>query len=119
MSASPLADATLTEQLGDTPFRAGWTTASLGLARDTLERVLPNLRPGRCVIRREVEQRIADIDRTLRLIAVADGKPGEAGVDRPTPRFRDVSCSNCGRSFGPGDYGFSHCDSHAGLRGRS
>lgn len=30
-------------------------------------------------------------------------------------RFATVSCSNCGRAFGPGDHGFSHCDNHAGL----
>lgn len=29
-------------------------------------------------------------------------------------RFNDVSCSQCGQSFGPGDNGFSHCIDHAG-----
>lgn len=33
----------------------------------------------------------------------------------PRPKFANVSCSHCGKSFGPGDHGFSHCDSHAGL----
>lgn len=28
------------------------------------------------------------------------------------PKFDKVSCSNCGREFGPGDHGFSHCDQH-------
>lgn len=28
------------------------------------------------------------------------------------PRFPDVSCSMCGRSFGPGNHGFSSCDEH-------
>jgi len=32
------------------------------------------------------------------------------------PRFADVSCSNCGCSFGPGNEGFSHCEDHAHLR---
>jgi len=29
-------------------------------------------------------------------------------------RFDNVSCSQCGRSFGPGDHGFSHCQDHPG-----
>ena len=28
------------------------------------------------------------------------------------PKFENVSCSQCGASFGPGDSGFSHCDQH-------
>ena len=28
------------------------------------------------------------------------------------PRFADVSCSQCGRSFGPGYGGYSHCKDH-------
>lgn len=27
-------------------------------------------------------------------------------------KFENVSCSQCGKDFGPGDHGFSHCDSH-------
>lgn len=30
------------------------------------------------------------------------------------PRFPNVYCSQCGRDFGPGDNGFSHCRNHAG-----
>lgn len=29
------------------------------------------------------------------------------------PRFENVSCSSCGRDFGPGDWGYSHCADHA------
>lgn len=29
-------------------------------------------------------------------------------------RFENVSCSQCGREFGPGDHGFSHCQDHPG-----
>ena len=29
-------------------------------------------------------------------------------------KFLDVYCSQCGQGFGPGDNGFSHCESHAG-----
>ena len=28
------------------------------------------------------------------------------------PKFSQVSCSQCGRTFGPGDHGYSHCDNH-------
>ncbi len=28
------------------------------------------------------------------------------------PRFENVSCSQCGEAFGPGDNGFSHCEDH-------
>lgn len=29
-------------------------------------------------------------------------------------RYANVSCSQCGRDFGPGDHGFSHCEDHPG-----
>jgi len=28
------------------------------------------------------------------------------------PHFENVSCSQCGKSFGPGDHGYSHCEAH-------
>lgn len=28
------------------------------------------------------------------------------------PKFQNVSCSQCGEEFGPGDSGFSHCSDH-------
>lgn len=31
----------------------------------------------------------------------------------PEPRYSNVSCSQRGRDFGPGDHGFSHCESHS------
>lgn len=44
---------------------------------------------------------------------------GAPKVDRDDfPRFTNVYCSNCGREFGPGDHGFSHCESHQHLVGR-
>ena len=36
--------------------------------------------------------------------------------ERDKEKFKNVWCSNCGKDFGPGDHGFSHCDSHKGLR---
>ena len=32
--------------------------------------------------------------------------------ERIASRFPEVSCSQCGQSFGPGDSGFSHCRGH-------
>lgn len=29
-----------------------------------------------------------------------------------TPRFAETFCSQCGKAFGPGDSGFSHCTDH-------
>ena len=40
----------------------------------------------------------------------------EVIAERSKPRFKNVSCSNCGKDFGPGDHGFSHCESHKGKR---
>lgn len=28
------------------------------------------------------------------------------------PKFDKTYCSNCGREFGPGDHGYSHCENH-------
>lgn len=33
-----------------------------------------------------------------------------------TPRFNETFCSQCGGAFGPGNHGYSHCDSHKGER---
>lgn len=34
-------------------------------------------------------------------------------TDQPkAPRFANVACSQCGRDFGPGDSGYSHCSDH-------
>lgn len=30
-------------------------------------------------------------------------------------KFENVSCSQCGQDFGPGDHGFSHCENHRHL----
>ena len=32
------------------------------------------------------------------------------------PRFENVGCSQCGRDFGPGEHGFSHCVNHPGWK---
>jgi hypothetical protein len=38
------------------------------------------------------------------------------GVEEESPKFQNVSCSQCGQSFGPGNSGFSHCADHEGKR---
>lgn len=38
----------------------------------------------------------------------------EAGQEDKKPRFGMVHCSQCGGGFGPGDYGYSHCEDHEG-----
>lgn len=39
-----------------------------------------------------------------------------ADLTGATPRFDNVGCSECGRRFGPGNAGFSHCTDHIGRR---
>ena len=41
----------------------------------------------------------------------------ELEPNSPLPKFDNVSCSQCQRSFGPGDHGFSHCENHKGMVG--
>ncbi len=55
----------------------------------------------------------------LSAFTVVGWHPSQAPVDAPAepavrPRFANVSCSQCGRDFGPGEHGFSHCDNHSG-----
>lgn len=35
--------------------------------------------------------------------------------NKPTCKFENVSCSQCGKEFGPGDHGFSHCEDHEAI----
>lgn len=51
------------------------------------------------VLTAEIKRRVADADL--------------AGVAQ---RFDNVGCSECGRGFGPGNAGFSHCADHIGCR---
>lgn len=37
-------------------------------------------------------------------------------ADLPAPpRFAQTYCSSCGRTFGPGNNGYSHCRNHGGI----
>ncbi|MBN3744643.1 hypothetical protein G3N96_04230 [Burkholderia sp. Se-20373] len=38
----------------------------------------------------------------------------EADLGAAAPRFENIGCSECGRGFGPGNAGFSHCSDHIG-----
>ena len=50
--------------------------------------------------------------------AMAEAQQLRAEIERlraqlAEPRVTEVSCSQCGGSFGPGNSGFSHCSEHA------
>lgn len=46
-------------------------------------------------------------------IAVYEAEKASAAAVAPgAPRFANVSCSQCGQDFGPGNHGFSHCANH-------
>jgi hypothetical protein len=76
--------------------------------------------PGNALVAdaRAMVARIKALDAALR--EIADG----LGLDRSelreiataalSPKYSNVYCSQCGGDFGPGDHGFSHCDSHKG-----
>lgn len=34
-------------------------------------------------------------------------------------RFDKTYCSQCGKTFGPGNHGFSHCENHKSMEGKS
>ena len=44
------------------------------------------------------------------------GSRSDRKVARPEPgktyKFENTYCSQCGREFGPGDHGYSHCENH-------
>lgn len=42
-----------------------------------------------------------------------------AAVVLNVSRFSETYCSQCGKRFGPGNEGYSHCDAHEGKFGRS
>jgi len=47
-----------------------------------------------------------------KLINLMEGVMAVPGLNEA--RFQNVSCSQCGRGFGPGDSGYSHCSDHKG-----
>jgi len=47
---------------------------------------------------------------------LAKSEDGDTIHAEPTPMFGRTSCSQCGKEFGAGDHGYSHCSHHAGAR---
>ncbi len=47
-----------------------------------------------------------------RATKAATDPAGDAPQGETTFKFENVSCSECGQEFGPGDHGFSHCENH-------
>lgn len=52
-------------------------------------------------------------ERALKAEARLSEIEAQSPVSAIGPRFQNVSCSQCGRDFGPGDHGYSHCQDHA------
>lgn len=60
------------------------------------------------------DEHFADIGKLVSELVL--GHIDQVGDDsQDNPRFDEVFCSSCGESFGPGNNGFSHCESHAGM----
>jgi outer membrane murein-binding lipoprotein Lpp len=53
------------------------------------------------------QQRDALADELIAAIARAEKAEAERDAN-----FKNVSCSQCGRDFGPGNHGYSHCIDH-------
>jgi hypothetical protein len=72
------------------------------------------LRFDECAIEREDGKvDVVDIPPSIEALARADAFLTHNTI----PRFAEVSCSQCGKNFGPGDHGFSHCKDHEGKSG--
>lgn len=65
-----------------------------------------------------VEECAKMVERSTRLSLMGIAAGMRALIKEASPRFAETFCSQCGQAFGPGDHGFSHCDSHAHLRGK-
>lgn len=69
----------------------------------------------------KLSEAMAALEREINAPVVTNVEPleGMLVLDLPKARFPNVICSNCGQAFGPGDSGFSHCQSHRHLRALS
>lgn len=56
---------------------------------------------------------VEDLHRAADLLGLPHGEEPDGA-----PRFANVGCSQCGRMFGPGEHGYSHCADHRGQHGR-
>lgn len=61
-----------------------------------------------------VTSRLNDIQAKIQksLIAESDRLEAETAKLAGSPKFQKTYCSQCGKSFGPGNHGFSHCSDH-------
>ena len=89
---------------------------TLQLANEEVDR----LRSENKAIRLDSERAHAEVFRLAELLRKADPHWGSPMVlntssDISRYKFEQVSCSQCGGEFGPGDHGFSHCENHKHL----
>ena len=97
----------------------------LGLGR-SIARAILNAAPQPSTADNLIEKAAGQIGNQLNDSDLAAGVPdgGERDAGRfaqpapAAPRFANVSCSQCGQDFGPGDHGYSHCIDHAALAKR-
>jgi len=69
---------------------------------------------------RESPEALGDLVMSIIVHAMSEDAELEAerSLDSDRPRFANVLCSACGKKFGPGNAGFSHCADHIGRRVR-
>ncbi|MCA7962525.1 cytochrome P450 [Burkholderia cenocepacia] len=69
---------------------------------------------------RESPEALGDLVMSIIVHAMSEDAELEAerSLDDERPRFANVSCSQCGQCFGPGNAGFGHCTDHIGRRVR-
>ena len=54
-------------------------------------------------------------DHTTDIVAKITARQALVTIGAITPRFPNVSCSQCHQECGPGESGFSHCRDHASM----
>lgn len=111
--AERLANAELIAEAGTVYHETGLSPREILAQRDSLMEILARVRyMADC--HEPNEETLAKIyDQTTEAESIQNASKG----GEKEPRFENVGCSQCGRSFGPGDHGFSHCENHAGLKG--
>ena len=78
-----------------------------------MDEVIDDLNVADSCINPLVDLRIA-VTRLKERAEKAEAELAEARKDAPKHRFNNISCSQCGHDFGPGNFGYSHCDDHTG-----
>ena len=57
------------------------------------------------------------VDTIQEVISIFEKMAIEANRTIHPFKFENVSCSQCGQDFGPGDHGYSHCEDHRKANG--